>query len=62
MSPPTSVLAEPTQRPNEALMTGAGQQTAMPQPDQALYELRALAQRYRYPDFVRFVERRSREA
>ena len=61
MAPPESILAQPTERPNEPIQTGVTQPPAV-SPDPAIYELQALAQRFGYPDLVNFVERVTREA
>jgi hypothetical protein len=54
-------IGAPTNRPNEPLSAGLGPRPPMVQPDPALYELQALADFYRYPDLVRFVQRRMLE-
>lgn len=61
MAPPTSVLSGPTERPTELLTKGLPPRSRV-QPDEALIELRAIAQRYPYPDLIALLERASREA
>lgn len=52
MASPPSVLATPTERPKEDVTTGMTGRSAMPQTNEAYYELKALVQRYPYPDLV----------
>lgn len=59
MEPPQSVLETPTARPNEPVTTGLGgaltpQGAAV---NEGLYNLRALAQRYPYPDLLNLIAR-----
>lgn len=67
MAPPETIRG-PTARPTEDLMTGAGggppggRLGQMPMVNEALFELRALAQRYPYRDLLAFLDRVTREA
>lgn len=60
MQMPPSVSA-PTSRPLENLQTGLGTQGQRVLPNESLFELRAIAQRFPYPDLLRMIERIERE-
>lgn len=65
MPPAQSLLDMPTTRPGEPVYAGAdngNMPTQMINPDPALFELRALAQRFPYPDLLRFLQRAQNEA
>ena len=59
MQPPESILDAPTTRPNESLTTGlvGSENPVMPGAvtNDALYELRAIAQMTGYPEFLKLV-------
>jgi hypothetical protein len=61
MAPPEKLLQMPTARPNEDLMTGFGRANVGPATDEALYELRALANAFPYADLLEFVSRAEQE-
>jgi hypothetical protein len=56
-----SVINTPSLRPNEQITTGMDGQLPQPDIDPGLWELKALAQRFGYPDLIRFVQRREME-
>lgn len=59
-----SVLAQPTARPNEPVQQPLGptQNFKRPQVNEGIYELRALAAKFPYPDLLAFLDRVEREA
>jgi hypothetical protein len=61
MSMGGSVINSPSLRPNEQITAGMGQMAPQPDIDPGMWELKALAQRFGYPDLIRFVQRREME-
>jgi hypothetical protein len=61
MAPPEPVMGAPTRRPGEDLTRGmaGGEAPIGPRPivNEALYELRAIAQQHPYADFMAWLER-----
>lgn len=55
MEAPTSMIDMPTERPDEAITEGM--YGNVPQPNEALYELKALVRQYPYPDLINLLAR-----